>query len=89
MENSPRITPQNNSNPEIINLRELFLKYLRKWYWFVISVALCLVAGFIYLKTANTQYKVQTTILLRQDKGASALSEMALLQSMGLSGTSK
>lgn len=89
MENSQRIAPQNNSNIEIINLRELIFKYLRKWYWFVISVALCLIAGFIYLKTANTQFKVQTTILLRQDKGSSALSEMALLQSMGLSGSSK
>ena len=89
MENSPRITPQNNSNPEIINLRELILKYLRKWYWFAISVTICLIAGFIYLKTTNTQYKVQSTILLRQDKGSSPLSEMALLQSMGLSGTSK
>lgn len=90
MENSQRTYPNNhNSNAEIINLRELILKYLRKWHWFVFSVILCLVAGFIYLKTTNTQYKVQSTILLRQDKGSSPLSEMALLQSMGLSGTSK
>lgn len=88
MENKIRPT-NNHSNAEIINIREIVLKYLRNWYWFVISVVLCLIPGYFYLKVTTPKYKVQTTILLRQEKGSSPLSQMALLQSMGMSGSSK
>jgi len=79
---------QNASNNEVLNLREILLKYLCKWYWFLISVVLCFGIAFYYLKTTNVQYQVQTTILLRKDASNSGLLDMSALEGLGLSSSS-
>jgi capsular exopolysaccharide synthesis family protein len=86
------LAPNTNANPinsETIDLRELFFKYLRKWYWFVISVIACLIVSYIYLKVTNDVYQVQTTILLRKDQSSNML-DMSMLDGLGIpSATSK
>jgi capsular exopolysaccharide synthesis family protein len=79
------------ANNETIDIRDILLKYLSKWYWFVISVVLCFAIAFVYLKITNIQYQVQTTILLRQEQSAtSGLVDLAMLEGLGMSGaTSK
>jgi len=79
---------KNASNNEVFNLREILLKYLSRWYWFLISVVLCFGIAFFYLKTTNTQYQVQTTILLRKDASTSGLLDMSSLEGMGISSSS-
>ena len=80
----------NQNNSETIDIRELLFKYLRKWYWFVISVIVCFIIAYVYLKISNVQYKVQTTILLRKDPGSSGLLDMSMLDGLGIpSATSK
>jgi len=79
---------QNASNNEVFNLREILLKYLHRWYWFLVSVVLCFGIAFFYLKTTNTQYQVQTTILLRKDASTSGLLDMSALEGMGISSSS-
>lgn len=79
----------NKTYNDIINLREIIIKYLRKWYWFVISVFICFLIAFLYLKITIPTYQVQSTILLRQDESNMGFSEMAILESMGMGGTSK
>lgn len=74
---------------DLINLREIVIKYLRKWYWFVISVFVCFLIAFLYIKITIPTYQVQSTILLRQDNSNMGFSEMAILESMGMGGTSK
>lgn len=88
MENNKTIS-KNGSYNDPINLREIIIKYLRKWYWFVISFFFCFLIGFLYLKMTVPTFQVQTTILLRQDKSNMGFSEMAILESMGMGGTSK
>lgn len=88
MENN-KITSNKTSNNEVINLREIAIKYLRKWYWFVISFFVCLTIGYFYLKITVPTFKVQTTILLRKEDNNLGFSEMAILESMGMSGSSK
>ncbi len=88
MENNKTIS-KNGSYNDPLNLREIIIKYLRKWYWFVISFFFCFLAGFLYLKMTVPTFQVQTTILLRQDKSNMGFSEMAILESMGMGGTSK
>jgi capsular exopolysaccharide synthesis family protein len=86
---------ENNSNrnatpnSEIIDLREILFKYLRKWYWFVISVVVCFCVAYLYLKATNEQYEVQSTILLRKDANSGGLLDMSMLEGFGMSGSSK
>lgn len=84
------ITVSSNKTPNnTINLREVVLKHLRKWYWFVISIFCCFAFAYLYLSVATPTYEVQAKILLRQDNSTKGFSEMAILESMGMSGSSK
>ncbi len=87
MEN--KINSNKSSNNDVVNLREIATKYLRKWYWFVISFFVFLSIGYFYLKITVPTFKVQTTILLRKEDNNLGFSEMAILESMGMSGSSK
>lgn len=90
MENNINNSTNNKTTyNDLINLREIVIKYLRKWYWFVISVFVCFLIAFLYIKITIPTYQVQSTILLRQDESSMGFSEMAILESMGMGGTSK
>ena len=89
MENNINNSTNNRTYNDLINLREIVIKYLRKWYWFVISAFVCFLIAFLYIKITIPTYQVQSTILLRQDESNMGFSEMAILESMGMGGTSK
>lgn len=74
---------QSTSN-EIINLKELFLKYLKKWRWFVVSIAVCFVVAAYYILSTNNSFLVETSVLIRSEDDRNRFSEMAIIQSMGL-----
>jgi len=75
---------------EDFNIRHIINKYLIKWYWFIISVILCLSIAYLYLKITNTEYHIETSILLRKDQGSNSLLDMSMLEGIGMSGgTSK
>ena len=57
-------SPHISAPEENIDLRALLEKYLKKWYWFVISVTVCVGIALVYLVRAIPQYSVQTTLLL-------------------------
>ena len=88
MENTT-LNQKSLNNSDAIDFRELFAKYFQKWLWFVISLGLFTFLALIYLKSQNKAYEVKTTILLRKDPSSSNFSEMALLEGLGMSGSSK
>jgi len=47
MENN--IPTLKSSNIETINIREILIKYLQKWHWFLISAVVCFVIAYFYL----------------------------------------
>ena len=76
---------ENNDSPkiELLDIRGLIVKYLKKWYWFVISVFVCvIIAGFYIISTVPT-YKVQTSILVRQNN-SNTFSPAVLFEKMNL-----
>jgi capsular exopolysaccharide synthesis family protein len=77
------------SNDDTIDIRGIFVKYMKKWYWFAGSVFVCLVIAFAYLKITLPQYSVQSSILLRDDKADNPFSQLAILNTVGGSGASK
>lgn len=54
-----------------VKIKDVFIKYRRNGGWFILSIILCLLLAFTYLRYATTQYRVNGTILLKSnDKGA-------------------
>lgn len=83
-------TPQHMSAQEdIIDLRAIIAKYMKKWYWFVISVFICVGVAYVYLKFTLPQYSVQTTLLLRDDAANNPLSQLAMFEGFSGSGATK
>ncbi|MFV0392005.1 MAG: GumC family protein [Paludibacteraceae bacterium] len=93
MENNDiKFNPNNisgNKADDIINLRELLAKYFRRWYWFVLTVIVALGVAFVYIRSLNVKYQVQTVILLRNDESSPNISQMALMENLGFMGVSK
>lgn len=65
-----------NSAPERkvqpLNLKKEIGKYLRKWPWFLLSMAIFYTAARIYLRYAEPQYFTKTSLKLQEAKGKNA-----------------
>jgi len=53
---------------ENVDLRALFLRYLRHWKWFVASLALAMVAAHVYFSYQQPTYLVQSSLLIKDEK---------------------
>ncbi len=71
-------------NVNVIDLRDLAERYLKKWYWFAISVCLCVGIAGVYLWFAVPQYRVQTTLLLRDDRASNPVSQLSMLDGFSI-----
>src|SRR5690606_27310177 len=69
---------------EEINLREEFEKYIRYWPWFVLSVLLCVVIAFLYLRYTTPVYQTTASIIVKDEKNGGAMSELAAFEGMGI-----
>ncbi|HMC97418.1 MAG TPA: Wzz/FepE/Etk N-terminal domain-containing protein, partial [Flavobacteriales bacterium] len=49
---------------DTIDLRAIFKKLAHRWWWFLITVTLCLAAGVAYIKTTPKQFVVQAVMLM-------------------------
>ena len=47
---------------EDVNLREQLDKYLMHWRWFLVSIIICLMGAFLYLRYTTPSYEATTTI---------------------------
>ena len=84
MENNNLLPTSNNSDQ--IDLKEMVMMYLRKWYWFVISAALFVTLAYFYLEFSSVKFQVQTSILLRKDSKGGGLLDMSMLDGLGVGG---
>lgn len=79
-------TSQKQQAQQPINLKKVIVKYLKKWPWFLLSIALFYTAARIYLRYAEPQYYTKTSLKLQESKGkSSVLSDLKNL-GMGVSG---
>lgn len=81
------ILPAENQEEESVNIYEIIFKYLVYWPWFVVSVLVCLVGAFIYMRYQAPVYNITSAVLIKEQdsKGAAAAGggAMAALQEMG------
>ena len=73
--------------PRPLNIKKEIGKYLKKWPWFLLSMALFYTAAKIYLRYAEPQYYSKTSLKLQESssKNSSAISDLKNL-GMGVSG---
>lgn len=50
-----------------VDFKELVSKYVKHWYVFLISVLLCVGLAYAYIQLATPQYKVTSTLLLKNE----------------------
>lgn len=62
----------------------ILIKYLAFWKWFLVSLAICLLITFIYLKYTLPVYKVQTSVLFQDARRGSGSSTAGAFDGMGL-----
>ena len=52
---------------QFFDIKSLFSDYLRHWWWFAISLFVCVAIAFIYIKTHNAKYAVCANVLVTND----------------------
>lgn len=77
----------NNNSEETLDIRGLLLRCLRNWYWFAITVVVCLIVAFLYIKTKTPKYEVSSTIMIRSDESTPSLPSSEMLEMFGLGGS--
>lgn len=82
--------PTSSHKAKPINLKKEIKRYLKKWPWFLLSMALFFTAAKIYLRYVKPQYTSRTSLMVQESKGKStiALNDMKNL-GMGVSGNSE
>lgn len=76
-------TNQANQANEI-DVRELVLRYLKKWYWFLISCAVCIGLVVLYILTTTPSFEVSSSFAIRQNEEKSSSIESNVMQMMGI-----
>ncbi|GAB3264820.1 tyrosine-protein kinase [Larkinella harenae] len=83
MINNPYVYAQQEEKEP--DLRVILFRYLKNWKWFLLSLVIALALGYAYLQYQVPQYKVQSSILIKDEKkgisGESMLKEMDLFTS--------
>ena len=66
------------SQEETVDIKAIFLKYSQYWYFFTLSVVICLFLAFLYNRYTPPTYGASTSILIRDDNNTSLGAENLL-----------
>ena len=74
----------NEQESEGLNIADIFFLCLSKWYWIAVSVVICLVAAYLYVKKTPPTYQRTDAVLIKEDGQKRVSSEFAELSGIGL-----
>ncbi|WP_313503737.1 GumC family protein [Kaistella carnis] len=83
------MSPISNAEVETsndVNINEIIKPYVRKWWWFFISVLAFLTLAILYIKTATPVYDIKSTALIKDTKKTPS-ADMGMLSQLGGFGT--
>lgn len=70
---------------EKLSLKELFQACLKKWAWFLVSLIICLGAGYLYIKSQQPVYQRSEEILVKDQEAGGGIGGMSsTFASLGL-----
>lgn len=76
---------QNEESENYISIKDLLKICARNWYWFVVSVLVCLFAGYYYSLKTEPTYLRTASLLCRDDmKGTGAYDVSGIFNSFGI-----
>ncbi|MDL2241809.1 polysaccharide biosynthesis tyrosine autokinase [Bacteroidales bacterium OttesenSCG-928-L03] len=78
------VNNNHDNHEEEFSFLEVFFHYFRHWKWFVISLVLCLLVAFIYLRYTTREYKVAAKVLIKDDKKGQTVADMSAFQDLGI-----
>jgi tyrosine-protein kinase Etk/Wzc len=71
VETTPNI--HNLKQEESVDLKMLFIKFFRYWYFFALTIFVALVIAFLFNKYTKPVYEVKTTVLVKDDRSSKDL----------------
>ncbi len=77
MENRPQRSRTNHTTLDSVSVQDILYICLSKWYWFVVSLMICLGIAYFYLMCTIPMFTRTTSILIKSDRqGKSSTTEM-------------
>ena len=77
------ITPTKNAFSKSFNLREEVFKYIKKWYFFVLSLIIFGCLAYLYIRYTVPQYQISATISISEEENISE-SALVAFQDLGI-----
>lgn len=75
---------QHIEEEDSINLKEILDKLLDKWPWFILSLLICLIISFLYIRYTPPSYQINAKILVNDDeKGGGLGAKSGALMDLG------
>ncbi|MEP6466257.1 MAG: polysaccharide biosynthesis tyrosine autokinase [Parafilimonas sp.] len=89
MENLQQNTQQTSFAEESngLELKKIIYKFLQNWKWFALSVFICLLLSFVYLRYATPVYNITSEILIKDDAGSGGGDQQDLLSQLDIFNT--
>jgi tyrosine-protein kinase Etk/Wzc len=72
-----------------INLKKRLLRMIRLWPWFVLSLVICLLSAFLYLRYATPVYQAVASLMVKDERKGEDLMINSALKEIGLGGNAK
>ena len=69
------------------DFKAILMKLIIYWKWFIVSIALCLICAFVYLRYSTPVYRIQATVMINDEKKGSFQNQMMAMQDFGFMGT--
>ena len=69
-----------------INWREVFEKLFMHWKWFVVSVIIALIGGFVFTRMQQDIYEVKSSMLIMDQSRSGQMNEMSVLKQLDAAG---
>lgn len=66
------------------DIKNVLQKYARNWKWFLLSISISLILGFVYLRYQTPVYEVSATILIKDDSKGAVRSELSAFEDLGI-----
>jgi tyrosine-protein kinase Etk/Wzc len=66
------------------DIKNILQKYVRNWKWFLLSISVGLILGFVYLRYQTPVYEVSATILIKDDSKGAVPSELSAFEDLGI-----
>lgn len=77
-------TSQQTNTQNEINIRELLLGYLKKWYWFLLSILFCTGGAVLYILVTTPSFDVSSSFAIRNTDDGGMSMETNVLQMVGM-----